>query len=213
MIVLVGGEKGGTGKSTVATTLAAMARRRGRDAALIDADVQGTSHIWAEERSERGKAARVVCFQKQGRSFMGDVEDLAERYEDLVIDAGGRDSRELRSALVICDRFLTPMQPSHADAWTLERLEDLLGQVEALRGALCGSVVLSRAYADPRIPETEEAIALLAEYERLRFSEVVLRERIAFRRALGLGLSVEEMSSPDEKATSETKALYDHAFG
>lgn len=213
MIVLVGGEKGGTGKSTVATTLAAMAQQRGRDVVLIDADVQKTSQTWAAERSERGQVERVVCFSKQGRSFMGDVEDLAGRYEDIVIDAGGRDSRELRSALVLCDCFLTPMQPSHADAWTLERLEELLDQVEALRGPLRGSVILSRAYADPRIPETEEAIALLSEYDLLDFAGIVLRERIAFRRALGLGLSVEEMSSPDEKATSETKKLYQYAFG
>ena len=45
MIVLIGGEKGGTGKTTIATSLA------GRDVLLIDTDPQGSANYWAQSRN------------------------------------------------------------------------------------------------------------------------------------------------------------------
>lgn len=213
MIVLSGGEKGGTGKSTIATTLAAMAQSRGRDVLLVDADVQGTSTIWAEERAARGHEPKVPCVPKVGRSFLSDVRDLATRYEVLVVDAGGRDSKELRAALVACDVFLTPVQPSHADAWTLERLEEMLSEVQHIKGDFRASVVLSRAMTNPMIPETQETIELVQEYELLDWSGVALYERMAYRRALGLGLAPGEMGADtDAKAKNETEELYRYVF-
>lgn len=212
MIILVGGEKGGTGKSTLATTLAAMRRHRGHDVLLIDSDPQGSSSTWAAERAEQEGVAPVVCVSKYGKAFnTQDVRDLATRYEEVVIDAGGRDSRELRGAMVVADRMYTPLQPSYADAWTLDRMEELVDQASVINERLRSFVVLTRAYADPRIPETQDAIRLLEEYEVLRWSGVVICERVDYRRAFGRGLSVEEFA-PSEKAALETLKLYEHAY-
>jgi ABC-type Na+ transport system ATPase subunit NatA len=51
MIVAVLGEKGGTGKTTLATNLAGMRAAEGRDVLIIDADRQGSASYWAEKRS------------------------------------------------------------------------------------------------------------------------------------------------------------------
>ena len=51
MIVAVLGEKGGTGKTTLATNLAGMRATAGRDVLIIDADRQGSASYWAEKRS------------------------------------------------------------------------------------------------------------------------------------------------------------------
>lgn len=212
MIILVGGEKGGTGKSTLATALAAMRARRGHDVLLVDADPQGTSTIWAEERAAREISPAIRSVSKVGKTFTQDVRDLAARYEDVIIDAGGRDSRELRGGLVLADRFYTPLQPSAADAWTLDRVEDLVDQARALNGRLRAFVVLTRSFTNPNIPETEDALQVLKEYELLAFSGVVIHERVAYRRALGFGMAPEEMEDGDAKTIHETEALYRHAF-
>lgn len=209
MIILVGGEKGGTGKSTIATTLAAMRAARGRDVLLVDADPQGSATAWAAERAE-AETAGLTCVSKTGSSFRKDVLDLARRYEDVVIDAGGRDSKELRAAMVVADRMYLPVQPSYADVWTLEAMEQLVDQASAY-GPLDAYVVISRAYADPRIPETRDAIALLNDYQFLKWSGVVLCERVDYRRAFGVGLCVEELDR-ECKATVETRVLYQHAY-
>ncbi len=210
MIILVGGEKGGTGKSTIATTLAAMRACRGRDVLLIDSDPQASSTAWSAERDGTG-AARLTCVAKTGGSFRKDVLELSSRFEDVIIDAGGRDSKELRAAMVTAERLYVPLQPSYADVWTLDTMASLVDQARAY-GDLDAFVVLSRAYADPRIPETQDAITLLGDYELLRWSGVVLRERVDYRRAFGAGLSAEELDATS-KAASETLGLYHHAFG
>ncbi len=209
MIILVGGEKGGTGKSTIATTLAAMRAHRGHDVLLIDADPQGSATNWATARSDRD-VVRLTCVSKQGPSFRKDVLDLSTRYEDIIIDAGGRDSKELRAAMVVAERLYVPVQPSSADVWTLDTMEQLVDQALAY-GDLDAFVVLSRAYTDRRIPETSGVIDLLGEYQLLQWSQVALGERVDYRRSFGLGLSAEELN-PVSKAASETLLLYRHAF-
>ena len=57
MIVTVAGLKGGTGKTTVAVSLAEACAERYGEALLIDADPQGSAMTWAELAEEMGEAA------------------------------------------------------------------------------------------------------------------------------------------------------------
>ena len=74
MIVLIGGEKGGTGKTTIATNLAAMRALAGRDVLLIDTDPQGSANYWAQSRDEEGITPRVACIQKFGKQVLAMIE-------------------------------------------------------------------------------------------------------------------------------------------
>ena len=224
MITLIGGEKGGTGKTTLCTNLAAMRARAGYDVLIIDADKQATSNTWAAIRGEEKISPRVVCVQKHGKGLIDDVRDLGERFNDILIDAGGQDSRELRSAMVVAEKLFMPLQPSLADAWTLERMEELVHQAQALNPDLDAFVVLNRASTHSRVPETQDAADLIEEFEYLRFSGVVLRDRVAFKRALGMGMSVVEFEAArlevepemvqngQSKAVSEIRYLYNAVY-
>ena len=68
MIVLVGGEKGGVGKTTLAVNLAAMRARAGHDVLLVDADKQASANLWASIRDqEKVDSARPLCAEtRQG---------------------------------------------------------------------------------------------------------------------------------------------------
>src|SRR5215213_6491052 len=50
-VISVIGQKGGSGKSTVAVHLAVCAEQAGLSAAIIDTDPQGSAHKWFERRS------------------------------------------------------------------------------------------------------------------------------------------------------------------
>lgn len=76
MIVLVGGQKGGVGKTTVTVNLAAMRSRAGRDVLLIDADRQGSANLWAGIRHEDSRNAPVPCVQKVGKGLAADIGPL-----------------------------------------------------------------------------------------------------------------------------------------
>lgn len=212
MVVLIGGEKGGTGKTTVATNLAALRSRDGRDVLLVDTDKQGSASDWAAVREETDGVSRISCVQVFGKQVTSQVQDLDERYDDLIVDAGGRDSVELRSAMVVTDRFYVPLQASQFDIWTIERMEELVEKAQAINPSLQARVFINRASPHPQVQEAEEAQEILDDFDHLVFSGVVIHDRIAFRRAASGGIAVAEADSPDPKACNEVEALYDVIF-
>ncbi|MFO7639885.1 MAG: AAA family ATPase [Candidatus Competibacteraceae bacterium] len=212
MIVLIGGEKGGTGKTTLAVNLAALRAVHGRDVLLIDTDIQASASYWAQIRDEAAVTPRVACIQKFGKGMQAEVRDLATRYQDLIIDAGGRDSVELRAALVVAERAFVPIQPSQFDIWTLGRMDDLVKTAQGFNPDLRATVVISRASTNPSVSEVAEARSLLADFAHLRLTPAVIRDRIAYRKAARDGLSVAEQKPTDSKAGEEMQALFQEVF-
>jgi chromosome partitioning protein len=213
MIILIGGEKGGTGKTTLATSLAAKRALAGRDVLLIDTDTQGSASYWAQSRGEsEARPRRVACVQKFGKGLQAEVLDLAGRYQDIVIDAGGRDSAELRAGLVVADKAYIPIQPSQFDLWTLDRMDELVGAAQGFNPGLEAWVVISRASTNPSVSDARDAAELLADFAHLALSGVAIRDRAAYRKAAREGLCVDELRPRDAKAAEEIQALYEEAF-
>ena len=212
MVVLIGGEKGGTGKTTFATNLAVLRSNEGRDVLLVDTDKQGSASDWAAVREGIEEDPRISCVQVFGKQVTSQVQDLDARYDDLIVDAGGRDSVELRSAMVVTNRFYVPLQASQFDVWTIERMEELVEQAQAVNPSIQARVFINRASPHPQVREAEEAEEILDEFDHLVFSGVVIHNRIAFRRAASSGIAVTEADSPDSKACREVRALYDAIF-
>lgn len=142
-IYVIGGQKGGTGKSTVATNLAVSLTRRGRSPLLVDADRQLTASHWSAER-QSGTLTPITTVQKTGKLFR-DLQALSERFEDVIVDAGGYDSVELRTALVAADHLYSPVKASQSDLWTLEAMSQLLGEARELNPRLGAHLLLSMA--------------------------------------------------------------------
>lgn len=212
MIVLIGGEKGGTGKTTLATNLAAMRVLEGRDVLLIDTDPQGSANYLVQSRDEVKIKPRVSCIQKFGKGLAVEVKNLATRYQDIILDAGGRDSVELRSALVAAEKVYIPIQPSQFDIWTLNAMNVLVETAKGFNPQLQASVIISRASTNPSVQEAKETRVLLADFPNLQPIDVVIRDRIAYRKAAKDGLSVTELKPTDIKADEEMQKLYLEVF-
>lgn len=219
MILLIGAEKGGTGKTTLATNLAAELSNKKKDVLLVDTDTQGSASKWAAMRDSledsQGQFTRVASVQKFGSGLRKDIIDLSHRYEHILIDAGGRDSVELRSALSVCEKIYIPLQAAQFDIWTLSVMDKLVADARIFNQNLDAYVIINRASTNPKVSETQEALELQEELQNLLFSKVVVRERSAFRKAAKRGLSVCELSSKDadSKAEQEITALYQEIFG
>src|SRR3954466_6426249 len=93
MIIVVGGIKGGSGKTTVATNLAVMRAADGHDVLLIDADDQETASDFTILRNERIPAgAGYTSIKLTGPAVRTETLRLAGKYGDIIIDTGGRDT-------------------------------------------------------------------------------------------------------------------------
>ena len=212
MILLLGGEKGGTGKTTLAVNLAVILARTGKDVLLIDTDKQGSTNFWSSIRDELGTLPRIPCVQKFGKGLAKDVIDLSGRYEELIIDAGGRDSMELRYSLGVADKVIIPCQPTQFDLVTLNQMDTLVEQAQTLNRNLIASVVINRASTNPSVSDAEEARELILEFNHLNLIESILRERVSFQRSVREGLSVIEVPQPDRKAVTEINCLFKEVY-
>jgi len=212
MIILIGAEKGGTGKTTLATSLAAMRANDGREVLLLDTDAQASATYWSRIRDEAKRHPAVYCLQKFGEIDI-EVQRLAKKFDDIIIDAGGRDSEELRSSMLIADKTYIPLQPSQYDIWTIAQMAKLVKKAKMLNPKLEAKIVLNRASSNPSVTETEEAKEILADFEHLTLSEAIIRDRIAFRKAAREGVCVTEMDErPDSKAIAEIQQLYKEIY-
>ncbi len=212
MIILVGGEKGGPGKTTIATNLAAMRTSEIEDVLLIDTDKQPTSSYWCSLREDKGITPRVSSIQKYDKAVRTEILELKRKYTDIIIDAGGRDSPELRGALLVCDKAIFPLRPSQFDLWTIGRLHSLVETASEINEKLKAFVVINQASPNPAVKEADEMRAFIDEFDNIKMLNSVICERISFRRSALHGMSVSEYKPEDLKAIEEITNLYKEIF-
>lgn len=202
MIIILGSQKGGCGKSTIATNLAAVAAHNGRDVVLLDTDSQCTSATWAADREETS-ASPVACVQRVG-NVTATARELDTKYDLVIIDAGGRDSQELRTGLLAADLLITPFKPSQADLDTVFQLSDVVRQAQDFNASLKAMAVLTMSPTHPANTEIQVSKDYLSEH--MTVLDCLLYDRKAYRDALSMGLGVIEHT--DKKAQNEITALY-----
>ena len=211
MIVVVGGLKGGSGKITVALHLAIMRVAQGHDVLVIDADDQETTFDFTRLRNTRtGNHAGYTCVKLTGLALRIDTLRLADKYDDIVIDTGGRDTTSQRAALAVADRLLVPFLPRSFDVWTLEKMVALIEDMRSANPTLLAYAFLNRA--DPRGQDNAQAAEVLRETSALHFLQTPLGTRKAFGNAASHGRAVTELTPHDPKAVHEISTLFHHVF-
>jgi chromosome partitioning protein len=216
-VILCAGEKGGTGKSTLATNLAVMRRLAGRDVCLLDCDPQSSSAQFIERRREGGILPAIECVQRYGKTIHQDIASLSQRYEDLIIDTGGRDSVEMRRAMIApsISAMYIPLQASAFDLETLCKIDTRIEQARDFHAGLQGYVVLNRAPTNVKMRNVSDAVAFIREFANIALARSVIRERVSFQHAAALGQGVVEYEADrgGGKATAEMATFFAEIFG
>jgi chromosome partitioning protein len=196
MITVVGGTKGGSGKSTVATNLACMLSAAGRDVLLVDADDQETSIDFTALRNEtRPNGAGYTCVALTGRSVLTEIKRLAPKYQEIIVDTGGRDTASQRAALAVCDTYLVPFVPRSFDVWTLDKVVTLIEEARTVNPNFQARAFLNRA--DSRGADNDDAANLIKSKPELELLPAVLIGRKAYGNAAAAGLAVTEIRPQD----------------
>lgn len=207
MIYTVGGIKGGSGKTTLAVSLAVLLSNRGQKVLLVDADKQATATDFTQWRTETLGNTGFTSIQLSDMRVRSEILKLKSDYDDVVIDAGGRDTASQRAALAISNIFIAPFAPRSFDIWTLEQVTQLVQEMQMANLDLMPYALLNRV--DYNEKDIQEAREYIGESEVLTVLQNTLHERKVFANAAAAGLAVTEYRPKNPKAIQEMEALFE----
>ena len=142
MILAVVSQKGGTGKTTVATNLAACYAAHGQEVMLVDADPQHSALDWKADRPST--LPQVHALHLPEKNLFQEVQHLRQKYELLIIDGGGRITATARAAVAAADFLIIPTLPSKFDLLSTENfVQTVLHEVQAYKSVVAGGIVLT----------------------------------------------------------------------
>lgn len=212
VIAICGGMKGGCGKTTTATNVAVALAKRGHDVCLVDADNQRSASRWYAER-EAGMLEPTITLIEKRDNISTTLRTLREKFDYVIVDVAGRNSKELLTGATVADVIIAPHQCSQLDLDTLIELRDQVVQVrEALNPELRVLAYHTMASTNPSVRETErkEFLEYLSEFPEITPLESVGFYRKTYKDAIPLGRSVIE--GGNAIATEEIESLVNEVF-
>ena len=201
-IIAVLNQKGGSGKTTIATHLARGLQRRGHGVLLVDSDKQGSARDW--RAVDENNPLPVVGLDRP--TLDKDLRGLSEQ-DFIVVDGSPQATNMAVSAIKVADLVLIPVQPSPYDVWATHDLVELVKQrIEMTDGKLQAVFVVSRVIQNTNIGQ--EVSAVLTEYG-LPVLESKIGQRVSYPNSASLGKTVFETVSDKDSAVKEMNALID----
>ncbi len=187
MIISLANQKGGVGKSTLATNLAFGFSKMGK-ALLIDSDPQGSSLDWMNAR-ESETEIHVIGFPRP--NLHKEIKKIGEGYDTIIIDTPPHSSDMVRSAISASDLALIPVQPSPYDVWSVSETVKLIQEISTYKESLKAAFIINRKIVNTSIGNA--VVEALDEYE-LPVLKSHICQRIVFPETASFGKSVFEKS-------------------
>ena len=213
MIVVVSSEKGGTGKTTISTNLSIIRAQNGYDVFFVDADSQKSATDFFAVRTELEHTPSPSCASIFGPGTYEEIKKMSSKFDDIIIDVGGRDTTTLRKSLLIADIVIVPFIPSQLDVWGLDRMDEIIGDAREYNEKLKAICVMNKVDTNPKIGFKNEAQAIATDLKNITFPKTYLGYRVNYRRCIAEGMSVVELKTKkDDKAVSEILNLYEEVF-
>jgi chromosome partitioning protein len=203
--ILVANTKGGCGKTTVATHLAAAFANAGQRTVLADADRQHSSLEWARLRPTDAAPVGALDWSRA-------VTRPGVAPERLVIDAAAAMKKKHVFDLVrLADVIVVPVLPSALDQRSTAAFLARLGELKAIRKSRKPVAILGNRLR-PRSKAASRLAAFLTEVEHADLG--ALPDRAIYNEVAGRGLSIFDL--PDRRSAAlraDWQALLDYVNG
>ena len=199
-VVAIVAQKGGVGKTTLATNLAWSFAQTG-SVLLLDADPQGSARDWGHFNTGGPEHLSVQGVSRE--QLVDQVRRLSDRYDWVIVDGPPGISNISADAVRVADVVLIPAKASAFDVWAAT---DIVAAVKARQKSSNGMprAAFVITMAKPRTRLSQQINVALAELG-LPVLEARTTDRVAYTHAGNEGTSVIE--GPDRTARDEILAI------
>jgi chromosome partitioning protein len=198
-------EKGGAGKTTMATNVSRGLCLRGYKILLVDSDPQGSTRDWNE--ANMGSLVPVVGLDRETLHI--DIKALMGDYDFVIIDGAPQLSKMSASAIKCSDIILIPVQPSPYDIWaSLDLVELIKSRQEVANGSPEAAFIISRVIKNTKL--SKEVNDTLSEYGMPVF-DAFTSQLVAYPTSASEGKSVYE-SQIWKSAMDEVESIIHELF-
>lgn len=207
-VIAVLNQKGGSGKTTLATNLAQAAHMSGKRTLLVDTDRQASARQWAAARID-GQGDPVPVVGLDVGPLERSVQQLSRDYQWLLLDGAPNVEALAAAAVKVADVVLIPVQPSPYDIWAAQEVVEMVKIRQQLTEAPRAAFVIARAIVGTQLAaDVQEA---LGGYGLPIFASRTY-QRVLYANAAASGLSVLEADS-SSAAADEIKAILSELEG
>lgn len=225
MIILIGNEKGGVGKSTITRNLAVACALAGHDVAVVDADGQHSLSGWLQTRKDAGVEPYIPGYQLKGRCGK-EIVELSKKYQTLIVDVAGRDSAELREGAIVSDLWIVPTSTDPDDTEALPTAMQIVRTTELGTGIKPNArLLINKCSTSIFEQDANKLIEAIGSEDGADIMDTMppLQSRIsnrkAYPRSREAGQGVLEYAkrdgatNSDQAAAQEIITLYEEVFG
>jgi chromosome partitioning protein len=190
-------QKGGGGKTTLATHLAGELASPQSSVLVIDADPQGSALDWSQRRALLGLPRRFGVVGLARETLHLEVPQIARHTHHVIIDGPPRVTSLARSAILAADLVLIPVQPSPYDVWASNEIVSLITEAKLFKPSLKAAFVINRRIVGTVIGR--DVRSALAEYPLCVLGSAV-SQRILFPESAATGQLVNEIDGKSAAA-------------
>lgn len=214
MIITIGAEKGGVGKTRLSTHTAALAAAEGIDVALLDTDLQGSAISWSRIRNAAGITPQIPVFSLPEKPLQ-ELISLSSKYDLIVVDIGAQNYKTMLECALVSDLVLVPCGDDQQEIESaLKVFDDLKNKnSKVLNGKIPAHIVLTRVSPVENSKLTQDLRTMFAE-EGISVFDAHLAYRTSWKATGRTGRAVHELKGKErsQKAVDEMAAVFKEVF-
>lgn len=202
MKIMIASIKGGSGKTTTAANIATRLALMGREVCILDSDRQPSASTWVADREDAQIQPAILCVQKFD-NIRESIISLGNKYQDVIVDVGGRDGKAMRTGLTAVDMVIVTSKASQLDIDTLPKMVEIIEAAKDFNPNLKAFGLITMSPTGFLNKEKQETQDCFADYPEITLLNSVIHERKIYRDTMSNGIGVCESANLKAKAEIE----------